>query len=141
MFGFGALVFLVAVLEHQLHWTMLLLPLVAVPQLIFLVGLSALSAVAGTYLPDIKETLRAVVRILFFVTPILWPADRVPDYLRWVVIYNPLAFLVEGYRDLALEGTLPNASATLYFTLFATALCIGGLVLFVRVKKRFADLL
>jgi ABC-type polysaccharide/polyol phosphate export permease len=118
-----------------------MLPVVAVPQLLFLIGLSSLAAVAGTYLPDIKETLRAVVRIIFFVTPIIWTADRVPESLRWVVIYNPLAFLVEGYRDLALEGRLPDAGAFLYFTLFAAALCLGGLALFVRVKKRFADLL
>lgn len=141
VFGFGALVFLVALFERQIHWTLLLLPLIALPQLVFLVGLSSLAAVAGAYVPDIKETLRAVVRITFFVTPILWTVDRVPEYLRWVVTYNPLAFLVIGYRDVALEGKLPEAWSFLYFSLFAGAMCVGGLLLFVRVKKRFADLI
>lgn len=141
LFGFGALVFLVALLERQFSWTMFLLPVVAIPQLLFLLGLSTLAAVAGAYLPDIKETLRAVVRILFFVTPIIWTVDRVPEPLRWVVTYNPLAFLVQGYRDVMLEGRLPPAASFVYFTVFAGALCVGGFVLFVRVKKRFADLI
>ena len=39
-FGLGALMFLLLVLEHRLHWTVLLLPLVVVPQLLFILGLS-----------------------------------------------------------------------------------------------------
>ncbi|HEV8045305.1 MAG TPA: ABC transporter permease [Rubrobacter sp.] len=140
VFGFGMLIFLVALLEHQLHWTAVLIPLMMVPQLLFVLGLSFLGAVVGTYLPDVRETLRAVVRATFFITPILWPADRVPDDLRFLVDYNPIAYLVESYRALVLEGRLPDMSATLWFTLFAGALCLAGFLLFVRVKERFADL-
>lgn len=140
VFGFAMLIFLVALLEHQLHWTAVLIPLIMVPQMLFVLGLSFLGSVVGTYLPDVRETLRAVVRATFFITPILWPADRVPDNLKFLVDYNPVAYLVESYRALVLEGRLPDLSATLWFTLFFGALCLGGFLLFVRVKDRFADL-
>lgn len=142
VFGFAGLILLVALLEGTLHWTAILIPLVMVPQLLFNLGLSYLGAVAGTYLPDIQETLRAVVRASFFITPILWPADMLPEgsALRPLVDYNPLAYLVEAYRDLVLEGQLPDATSTFWFTLFAAALCAAGFMLFTRVKERFADL-
>jgi ABC-type polysaccharide/polyol phosphate export permease len=139
--GVGALLLVLIVLEHRLHWTALLLPLVIVPQLLFTLGLSYLMAVAGTYVPDIRETLKAVVRATFFITPILWPAGRVPEDLRFLVDYNPLAFLVESYRRLLLEGKLPSAEAAIYFSLFATGLFVVGLVVFNRLKHNFADLL
>lgn len=141
MFGVGALMLILMVLEHRLHWTALLLPLVIVPQLVFTLGLCYLMAVAGTYVPDIRETLRAVVRATFFITPILWPAERIPENLRFLVDYNPLAFLVESYRRLILNGELPSAEAAVYFSLFAAALLAVGLAVFTRLKHNFADLI
>ncbi len=141
MFGVGALMLVLLVLEHRLHWTVLLLPLVIVPQLLFTLGLCYLMAVAGTYVPDIRETLRAVVRATFFITPVIWPPERVPEDLRFLVDYNPLAFLVESYRRLILDGELPSAEAAVYFSLFAAALFVVGLAVFTRLKHNFADLL
>ena len=140
-FGFGVLIILVALLEHGLHWTLLLLPIVAVPQLLFLLGLSYLASVAGAYLPDLREVVQALVRALLFALPIFWPPDRIPDSFRFIVDYNPLAFLVIAYRNLVLEGRLPDVTLLLWFTLFATALMVAGLALFLRAKKRFADLI
>ena len=141
VFGLGALMLILLVLEQRLHWTVLLLPLIVVPQLLFTLGLNYLMAVAGTYMPDIRETLRAVVRATFFITPIIWPAERVPESYRFLVDYNPLAFLVEAYRGLILEGVLPGYMATIYFSLFSAVLFVVGFVVFNRVKHNFADLL
>jgi ABC-2 type transport system permease protein len=141
MFGVGALMVVLMVLEHRLHWTALMLPLVIVPQLLFTLGLCYLMAVAGTYVPDIRETLRALVRATFFITPILWPPERVPEDLRFLVDYNPLAVLVESYRRLILDGELPNAEAAVYFSLFAAVLFAVGLTVFIWFKDNFADLI
>jgi ABC-2 type transport system permease protein len=141
LFGVGALMFLLVLLEGRLHLTVLLLPLVIVPQLLFTLGLSYLMAVAGTYVPDVREALKGVVRATFFITPILWPTGKVPEDWAFLVDYNPLAFLVESYRSLILEGELPGAEAAIYFSLFAAALFVVGLVVFTRLKHTFADLI
>jgi len=139
--GVGAVMVVLAVLEHRLNWTAALLPLVLVPQLLFTVGLGYLMAIAGAYVPDVRETLKAVVRATFFVTPIIWPVSRVPEDWRCLVDYNPLAILVGSYRALILEGELPGAKGIIYFSLFALTLFVLGFVVFNRVKHRFADLI
>jgi ABC-type polysaccharide/polyol phosphate export permease len=141
LFGLGALLVVLLVFGRELHWTISLLPLIFVLQLVFVLGLTYFMAILGTYLPDVGEMTRPVIRGMFFFTPILWTADRLPENLRWVVNYNPLAYLVEAYRDLILNGELPGEMATLYFTLFSVALFVAGFALFVRLKPRFADLL
>ena len=140
-FGVPALMLVLVMLEQRLEWTAFMLPLVMVPQLLFTLGLAYLMAVAGTYVPDISETLRGVVRATFFITPILWPAERVPENFRFLVDYNPLAFLVEAYRNLILDGKLPDSMAAIYFSLVALALFVVGFAAFNRVKHNFADLL
>lgn len=139
--GVPALMLVLVLLEQRLEWTALLLPLVMVPQLLFTLGISYLMAIAGTYVPDISETLRGVVRATFFITPIIWPPERIPENFRFLVDYNPLAFLVEAYRNLILDGKLPDGMATFYFSLFALALFVVGFAAFNRVKHNFADLL
>jgi ABC-2 type transport system permease protein len=139
VFGIGALVVIVFVLEHRLHWQVLLLPLIMVVQLLFTLGLTYMMAVLGTYVPDMGEVMRPFIRGTFFITPILWPPERLPENLRWIEDYNPLAYLVRAYRDMILEGTLPGGLATLYFSLFSVALFVVGFALFIRLKHGFAD--
>ena len=141
VFGVGAIMLVLGILEQRLNWTVLLLPLVVVPQLLFVLGLCYLMAVTGAYLPDLREALKAVVRVSFFVTPIIWPVSRVPEDWRFLVDYNPLAVLVETYRDLILTGTLPSGSSTIYFSLVALVLFVVGFAMYNRVKHNFADLL
>ena len=132
---------ILVVTGQQLHLTIFLLPLIMVPQLVFTCGLSYLIAVFGAYVPDIKETLRIFVRGMFFITPILWPGGRVPEDYKFLVDYNPLAFLVEGYRQLILEGRIPFGEQAIYFCLVAVILFVAGLALFNRVKHNFGDLI
>ena len=141
VFGVVAVSLVFAGLEQRFNWTIVLLPLVMVVRLVFTLGLAYLMAVAGTYVPDVRETLKAVVRATFFITPILWPTGRVPEQYSFLVDYNPLAALVEAYRDLILGGQLPDAWGMAYFSIVALVLFVVGFVVFNRVKHNFADLL
>lgn len=140
-FGLAGLLLLTGILEHGLRWTVVLLPLYMIPQLVFLLGLGYVVAVIGTYVPDIKETLRAFVRAMFFVTPIIFPVERVPEDFQFLVTYNPLAYLVGVWRNLVLDGEIPPGLATFWFSLFAVALLIVGFVIFVKTKPRFGDMI
>jgi ABC-type polysaccharide/polyol phosphate export permease len=139
VFGFGALLIMLLLFGRTLHPTLLYMPVIVVLQVIFILGLTYIMAVLGTFLPDVAEVMRPVIRGMFFVTPILWPAGLLPESLSWIEDYNPLAYLVNAYRDLILNGTLPGALSTLYFTLFSVALFIFGFALFVRLRPKFAD--
>ena len=138
-FGVGALLIVVVLFGRDLHWTALALPFIVLLQVVFILGLSYFMAVFGTYLPDLNEVMRPVIRGTFFLTPIIWTPDRLPEDIRWVVDYNPLAYLVNAYRETVLFGNLPGGLSTLYFTLFSVGLFIAGFALFNRVKGGFAD--
>ena len=138
-FGVGALVIVVVLFGRELYWTALLLPFVVILQVLFILGLTYIMAVLGTYLPDLGEVMRPFIRGMFFLTPIIWTPDRLPESIRWIVDYNPLAYLVNAYRETVLFGNPPGGLSTLYFTLFSVALFVVGFALFNRLKGGFAD--
>ncbi len=143
LFGLVVLIAVLIVMGEGPYWETLLLPLILIPQLLFILGLSYLTAVIGTFVPDVSDVLRAIVRATFFITPIIWPVSRIEgrDALMLIVDLNPLAYLVGTYRDLIINGELPGLLATFYFSLFSLAIFVLGFGLFVRVKSRFADLI
>ncbi|CAN5469243.1 ABC transporter permease [soil metagenome] len=142
LFGIAALSALLIFFEGELQWTLLLVPLIAIPQIIFMTGLGLITTVAGAYVPDLRELLAAVTRVMLFASPIIWPASLAYDRgLGFIVDFNPIAVLVESYRDLALEGTLPDMAWLGGFTIFSVALLILGAILFARAKKYFADVI
>jgi ABC-type polysaccharide/polyol phosphate export permease len=138
-FGLVALLIMVLLFGRSLHLSLLYLPVVVVLQVIFVLGLTYIMAVLGTFLPDVAEIMRPIIRGTFFITPILWPAGLLPENLSWIEDYNPLAYLVNAYRDTILWGKVPGALSTFYFALFSVALFIVGFALFVRLRPRFAD--
>ena len=139
VFGLVALLIMLLLFGGSLHPTLLYLPVVVVLQIVFILGLTYLMAVLGTFLPDVAEITRPIIRGTFFVTPILWPAGLLPENLSWIEDYNPLAYLVNAYRSMILWGELPGGLATLYFGLFSAALFVVGFALFVHLKPKFAD--
>ena len=141
--GLGVLVAVIAVMERRLEWTLVLLPLLMVVQLCFILGLSYLAAVVGTYLPDLRGVIQAIVRAMFFATPIIWPAELAEGTnFEFIVDLQPdRRILVEAYRNLVLDGEIPINMSVLLFTLFSVTLLIVGFVLFTRTKYQFADLI
>lgn len=140
LFGFVVLAGVLLVMEGRLNWTLVFVPVLMLLQLVFVLGLSYFFAALGALVPDVRSTLQAVVRVMFFATPIVWPVSMVPEHLSFVVDYNPLAFLVEAFRGLVLDGTLPSLASLGWFALFAFAVLTLGYATFMKVKPRFADL-
>ena len=140
--GLGVLIAVLVVMGGGLEWTLVLLPLLMIVQLAFTLGLGYLAAVVGTYLPDLRGMIQAVTRAMFFATPIIWPAEMAEGTnFEFIVDYNPLAVLVEAYRNLVLDGEIPATTPALLFTLFSVALLVVGFTLFIRTKQNFADLI
>lgn len=112
--------------------------------LVFLVlGISwALSALQAFH-RDIGQIMGVVLNLWFWITPIIWATEVLPaDYL-WVVKYNPIYYIVEGYRRSLLYG-IPlwqDLGAALRFWVIVIPILILGANIFGRLKPEFADVL
>jgi lipopolysaccharide transport system permease protein len=92
-------------------WTIVLLPPVLLLWVVTFGGLSLAVAALAVHFRDLKDLLHNVLNLLFFMSPIIYTLDSVPDgILRRAVSANPVTPLVVLYRGVAVEGRIPQAS-------------------------------
>ena len=125
----------------KISFTMLLLPLVLLPLAIFSLGISYFVASLGVYIRDTQYLIGVILQILFFMTPIFYPLQAVPERFRWPLQLNPLTILIEEARKVFLYGELPN---WLFLGIAFLVSCLVlhlGFIWFHKTKKGFADVL
>jgi ABC-type polysaccharide/polyol phosphate export permease len=100
---------------------LLVLPITALLG-VFAFGLGLALCALNVYFRDIGLLWSALLPALFYLTPIAYPPDLVPDGLRWVAALNPLYHFIGLVRSVIVEGNAPNAAAwitSLWIALFA----------------------
>src|SRR5687768_3499224 len=136
----GLLIATIAILR-ELHITILWLPVLLVPQLLFALGAGWLIASLGVFLRDIAQGITLLLMAWMYLTPIIYPESIVPDRFRSFVGLNPFAWLVRSYRRVFLEGLAPDWRGLLYFTAVALVIFVFGYWWFARTRKNFADVI
>lgn len=120
-------------------WTAIFLPLVFLPLICLALGSSWFLASLGVFFRDIGHTVILVTQVLFFLTPIFYPREAVPDRFRGVLDMNPLSPIVENVRRVTVQNTPPDwTSLAISIVLGAVVLCFGH-AWFARTKRAFAD--
>jgi len=95
-------------LTFRLPATSLLLPLVAVPFFLFLLGTSWFLMALGSFTRDVAHLMISIVPVFMFATPIFYSIDDVPPNLRFYLHLNPIGNYVEMIRDLLLFDRFPG---------------------------------
>jgi len=129
------------VVTSSFQWTAIFLPLILLPLLLFSLGISWILASFGVYIRDIGQMMGVLATILMFLSPIFYPASRLPEPYRTLIYINPLTFIIEQARDVLMWGKLPNWSGLLIATVVGLAVAWLGFVWFQKTRKGFADVL
>ncbi|MCL8208196.1 MAG: ABC transporter permease [Actinomycetia bacterium] len=142
-FGFSFVILLVfiAVYRVPLHWSFLFLPLVLVPQILFTLGVSFLTAALNVLYRDMNQLIGLFLMLWMYLTPVMYPATNLPTDFQAVMLLNPMGNFVEMERDLLFLGHIGHPSyvwTMLVWTVFVYAL---GLRVFKRIEPLFAEVM
>lgn len=132
-------VLLISGIWPTLYWLEVVYYLVAAWAL--LVGFSLITSSLTAVYRDFNEFLVPIMRMLFYISSVVWPLDSLPEQWQGVMFLNPFAYVVEGYRKCLLygEGIGTNWQQGLYFWALALVLLVTGSALHVRLRSRFID--
>lgn len=141
MFGTVALLLAALIIERRLHATVLLLPVVVLPQFIAMLGASWLVASLGLFLRDLVQGIMLLLMAWMYLTPIIYPESIVPERFRPFINANPFTPLIRSYRRILLEGAMPDWYGLCYFAGFAILCFVFGYWWFARTRRSFADVI
>lgn len=129
------------VVNQSLQWTAIFLPLVLMPLVLFSMGVSWMLASLGIYIRDIGQMTGVLVTVLLFMSPVFYPASRLPEPYQTIIYLNPLTFVIEQARDVLMWGNMPNWSGLTVAFVVSSMVAWLGFVWFQKTRQGFADVL
>lgn len=140
-FGISALLLVLLMLYFGIGvdpLMLLYLPAILAIQMALALGLGFIGAALNVFYRDVKHLITLVIQVWLYASPIIYPVDRVPDWLRPYYFINPMAGILEAYRDVLLRQQAPGNY--LYLSLMIAALLLFvGYRFFKKVEFQFAD--
>ncbi|KPH75919.1 MULTISPECIES: ABC transporter permease [Oceanobacillus] len=110
-------------------------------------SISLITSTLSTIIRDVHMLLNAVLRMLLYLSGVLWPMsllEQYPPIIMTILKLNPLYYLIEGYRA-SLFGTewylITHWEYTLYFWAIVLVLFLFGSTLHVKFRRHFIDYL
>ena len=140
-FAFSSLILIAMMIFYRqgITWNILwFLPIFAI-QMIFTYGLGLLFAAANLFYRDMQYLLNLIILVWMYLTPIMYNQEIFPENLRWVFKINPMAVIVNAYREVILNGRMPNFSSLGIAAVLAVAICWIGFRIFKKLEGQFAD--
>lgn len=128
-----------AVLGVSLTGTALLLPLMIATLMIAVLGVGILMSAVTVAYRDFRHVLPFILKILFFLTPVIYPVTLIPESYRWLLSLNPVGGTIAALRS-AMLGTPIAYTDWMISTAVGLAALIVGLLYFQRAERRFADI-
>lgn len=139
--GFGILILigLMVYFGHPPEWTAVWLPVLFFIHMLFMLGLAFPLAALNVYFHDVRFLVGVVLLMWFYMTPVIYPVELVPDRYRILFDLNPNSLFINAYRRVLLEGIGPGLDRVFLGTVIALLTFLIGYYLFKRMESGFAD--
>lgn len=137
-FAFLTLMFVYGILPG---WNIFFFPVFVVLGLAITLGLGLIfSAIAVKY-RDLAHALPFMVQLWFWVTPVAYGLENIPEKLTWIFYINPMTWIIQGFRWSLLGAGKMDWQNILITAIFSLAVLLAGLFYFKRMENEFADVI
>jgi lipopolysaccharide transport system permease protein len=116
----------------------LILPLVIL--IAFVLALGFFFSVWSAFVRDIPQLIGVLMQLLFYLTPIIYPFEIVPERLRFLVLLNPVTPIVQGFRDIVVLQQPPDIVSLYYPLVISFALLVPGYSYFKSRQGTLSDM-
>jgi len=116
-------------------------PLIVALQVLFAIGWVLALSVAHTRFRDTRHFLEIGLVVWFWVTPIVYPIDMVPDPIRWFIAANPMTAFLHAYRVVLLQGALPSVLLIGELLAWSVAMFLFGTIVFRSASAQIPEML
>ena len=119
--------------------TILLLPLILGLQLLLVLGVALPLSVLNVKFKDTEFIWGVIVSAGFFLTPIFYQFDMLPQAIQDVLQFSPMVQVLTMAHHVVLYGTLPSVNTVLYSVGSILGITAIGYLIFRKYQARIAE--
>jgi len=139
VFALSILALYMVIYQIPINFNILWVFPIFIIQLIFTIGLSLFLSAANLLYRDIQYLVNLGLVLWLYATPIIYPADIVPQQYKIIFQLNPMAIIINAYRQTILGGGIPNLISLLIALSLSLLTLYLGFSYFKSREKVFAD--
>jgi len=114
-------------------------PIILIIQYILQLAISFILSAVTVYFRDLEHFVQIILMVLFYATPIVYSGDSIPEAFSFIIKFNPMAHIINGYRNIFYEQTMPNMKILGILFILSVIFCIVGYLIFKKLQKGFAE--
>lgn len=133
-------IFLIAFGVH-FYPTFFLVPFILIVQLMLLTGIAFFLSATNVFFRDVENILGVFLTVWMYLTPVVYSPALIPENLRILFYLNPMMGIINAFRSVILDGTLPAFDTFIYSVMFSLTSLVLGYSYFKNRSKYFADVL
>jgi ABC-type polysaccharide/polyol phosphate export permease len=137
----GLLLSMVIVFGRGVNWNWLWLPVVWGLEILFVCGITLMTSALDVYVRDVRYVVESACTLLFWMVPVFYAIQSVPQSYANLYQFNPLAALILALRTILIDGDSPSSTLLLKLAFSSTLVFAVGLYVFHRLKRQFFDYL
>lgn len=139
--AYAIILVLAALSQWQFHWTVLYTPLIMMPFVVLVLGITWGLAALGVYLRDVGQLVPPALTAVLFLSPVFYPLSAVSPKLQAIYKLNPLTIVIEQVRGSLLFGRSPDWGLFWPYTLVCLLIGWVGYCVFQKTRQGFADVI
>ncbi len=115
-----------------------------VAMMLLSLGLSWITSAMNVFVKDVAYIISILIQFGFWMTPIFWDINVLPPKWHIIVKINPMAYIVNGYRDSLLYHKpfwAGDLFSIIWFWSFTVISLLVGIIVFKRLRPHFADVI
>ena len=106
---------------------------------LFIFGVSLPLSVLNVKYKDVEFIWGVVLQAGFFLTPIFYRFDMLPDYVQSILQFSPMVQIVMMVQHVTLFGTLPSVNSVLYAVFSISVITLIGYMIFRKLQSRIVE--
>ena len=139
----ASLIFLLMFFVYKISLSVAFLYVLLIFPSIFLltVGISFILSALNVMFRDIRFVVPLILQIWLYLSPVIYSMDQVPEKFRKFYILNPMAPLIQSFRDVTVFGKSPNVGELTLAIIVSVLIFILGYLIFKAKERKFADII
>lgn len=134
---FGLFIIFLLITGNFPGWVFFAIMPILVVQIMFSVGLGIILGVLNVFFRDVGQFFTIFIQFWFWLTPIVYPVSVLPPAVRDLVVFNPMASIIQSYQSILVSHVQPEWMALTPVTVLSVLLCVFALRLF---RKRSGEM-